>query len=446
MPTRRAPTASVKGKSSASAPRDVAPESRVPEEPFVRVGVTPPPLVQRPLPLTRFKDVQHWLARLMFWRQPLSVRPVGQAQLDARMREVKAGVLHEMQHFGKPLGVPLKTSPFQDILLPQSSQPRRRMAWMIWVWSGFAAVVFIAFLMLLPNPQSGNETHQPTAVVTHLAEAWEAKDARTVMAHLDAAGIARALVAEVKAMEPQVPDNLKSLNSGDAGELLVKEIPLAITAGRPAQGGLLDGLYQAFGGPQLMIGNPYVVFQNSQMAIVELPLLRDDLQKDFALRLVLEPRLSEWVVVKIDGFAGLLQAIRDAEVHHKNPTRLIVGEPIGPRRVETPSLETLPASQSVKLEGVTSMRANDVGTAVFIVPQFRNEGQVALAEIRFNLVVRDYAGKVVLRRDALRIKGPLAVGEVFTRPVRIELNMKSPERFIADVSLQAFKVDVQVIP
>lgn len=273
------------------------------ETPFIP---TPGPLedtvLLRPLPATGARRGLWALWPFSALAKPAAPR----TDMAARMRDVKDSVLHEMQHFGKPHGVPLKTSPFQDIVLPQPVK-RRAKPLMPWAWGLVAAVLFLAFLMMLPNARH-SAPRAPLAVAT-------------------------------TPFEPESP--------------------------APPRAEVAPGDFVV--APQVRV----------------------------------EPLL--------------------------------------------PAPTVAAAAEVVVVDGVTASPADSARRALWLTPRFRNTSAAAVPAVRFRVVIRDFAGKELLRRDSLTVAGPVQPGATLEAPVRVTLARGTPERFVAVVPLAALKVDIQVL-
>jgi hypothetical protein len=253
-----------------------------------------------------------------------------------QLAEVREGVMEELRKHGGSEG--LAGRPFQNVILPEASKPARRRSLPLWLTTVLtAAAVLAALAWWASRPPAGAEMalhHIEDAIASRNTAAFERLvDTPTLSANIVSqvftpaqqnadAMMADQFEASVRAHLQNALGNGQNVAPSHGTALadnLHDQMLAAVSAGRwPTDpGNLLGQLWEQLGGEFLKVGRPRVVSSTPTRVEAELPLSRDDIDFDVALRLTLEqaPKKDggQWQLVDMPNLAQAMGLVDDAE-------------------------------------------------------------------------------------------------------------------------------------
>jgi hypothetical protein len=250
----------------------------------------------------------------------------------AQLAEVREGVMEELRKHGGSEG--LASGPFQNVILPEPTKPARRRGLPLWLTTALtAAAVLAALAWWASRPPAGAEM-----ALHHIEDAIEARNTATFERLVDTPTLSANIVSQVFTPAQQNADAMmadqfeasvrahlqNALGNGQSAvpnhgtalaDNLHDQMLAAVSAGRwPSDpGNLLGQLWEQLGGESLKVGSPRVVASTPTRVEAELPLSRNDIDLDVALRLTLEKKDGRWQLVDIPNLAQAMGLVDDAE-------------------------------------------------------------------------------------------------------------------------------------
>jgi hypothetical protein len=365
----------------------------------------------------------------------------------AQLAEVREGVMEELRKHGGAEG--FGSRPFQNVILPESIPAgRRRRGLPLWLTTTLtAAAVLAALAWWASRPPAGAEL-----ALRYIEDAIEAKNTAEFERLVDTPTLSANIVSQVFTPAQQNADAMmadqfeasvrahlqNAFGNGRGGpsghgtalaDNLHDQMLAAVSAGRwPADpGNLLGQLWEQLGGEHLKAGRPRVVSSTPTRVEAELPLSRDDIAFDVALRLTLEksPKKDggQWQLTDIPNLAQAMGLVDDAEAADID----------------------VPANAAAAVTADVLQAAKDNRGHVLARLNLANMSGLPVHGLDIALIIGDADGRplkqVVLHEDAA-----LAPTQSLEQTYTVALNNDNPhERIIGRLPLTALTVRASVV-
>lgn len=344
------------------------------------------------------------------------------------MAAVKAGVLQELETMGVQKGIALKGSPFASVLLPVKPRKRRSWKWPLIVLLGVGLVGLMVWV--------GTRPASPDLILRQTVTAVRTHDIETLMERVNVANIATGVVNQLFNVPEEAGNPLASKLAVYAkpglANGLKEDVLTAVGRGEVDPQTLLGRLWQAMGAENVRFEPARVAMQDDNLAVAEMPVVRNDLGLTLPLQVVLtrgREGYAGWHVVEMPNLGAVLGSIAAAET--------ALAERRGPvMRM---------AAKDIRIEEVT--KSSDSGAnGVRVTVVVTNVGDTDARDVPMEIIFGDAAGRPML---AMRVTldGVLAAGGRREQMWSIPVDRRNPvERAVADLPQSALTVVVSVAP
>ncbi|HEX2859978.1 MAG TPA: DUF2939 domain-containing protein [Alphaproteobacteria bacterium] len=374
---------------------------------------------------------------------------INAAKLSEATSEVRAGVMEELRKQGS------QSQPFENVMLPL--QRRRRMGMPLWVVGTLVSLLALVLLVWWASrPPAGAEL-----ALHRIQNAIESRNTAAFERLVDIPALTTSVVDQVfgqpapdfnggqsnvradqlmaDQFEAMVRAHLQNLiKPGQAAGLadhLHDQILAAVSAGRlPNEpGNLLGQLWQQLGGERLKIGRPHVAAGNASAnrVVAELPLMRNDIDLDVALQLVLERHDGNWQLTDLPNLAQVMGLVDQTEASAAS---------IEPASGPLPSLaDNAPVTVDVL------QAAKDKQGRVIARLNMANTSGLPVRGLDMALIIGDADGRP-LKQVMLHETTPLAPTASVEKSYTVAIDTKnSREKYIAQLPLTALTVRVTLV-
>lgn len=368
----------------------------------------------------------------------------GDSGMREHMAAVKAGVMHELETLSAEKGMPVKASPFSNIVLPQVR--KKRQAW-IWPAVALGALVFAGGMLLVAGRPA-----EPAVVLARALAAAQEHDVATLARDVDvdtvAVGIVNQVFSAPRLDVKNLPQALREGLGGDGlarlnasvkpglAETLKDDVLAAIRTGglqELDERSPLLRLWQRLGGDDLKFGQPRIAMRDEAMVVAELPLHRRDLNITLPLQVVMaKGEGGHWRVVDVPNFSAVLDSFASARPVH-------IAEEAAANRVE-PARPLAPAEMRIDVSGVRKAKGSD--RLLLLTMRVVNKGEAALRDVQLQVAFGDASGRP-MKTALVTLGGELAPGQAReqTWALPIDVN-RTAERYVLDLPLSALTVKV----
>ncbi|MBI1309131.1 MAG: hypothetical protein GC129_04675 [Proteobacteria bacterium] len=411
------------------APRKGTPVTRVavrpaaPVEPFAEVAA--PRVRANPVTVAAAKENKGLWQRL---REKVSP-PVRDEEMRQQMAAVKAGVMHELETLSAQKGIRLTGQPFRSVVLPQMRRRRR------WVWPVVGALVLAVVVVMVMVAQRPAD---PGLVLHQAFVAVRKGDvdgfARRVDVDAVAASVVNQLFTAPQMNAGALPVEAQQATAKPALATALKNEVMDAVAheGKPAddEKNLLLGIWQNMGGDSLGVGRVNIAMQDENMAVVEVPLEREDLGLTLPLQVVMRRNLngsgSDWKIVDMPNFAAVLDSM-------SRNGAAAVAPAAGPEKQAS-------GKDALRVEDIKKSKSAEGGITVTM--RITNAGAKVLQNAELLVTFADAAGQP-LKISRVAVQDDLAPGESREQVWKLPIDTSKPvERYVRDLPLEALTVKV----
>lgn len=382
---------------------------------------------------------------------------INAAQLSEATSEVRAGVMEQLRKQGS------QSQPFENVLLPM--QRRRRMGLPLWVAGTLVSLLALVLLVWWASrPPAGAEL-----ALHRIQNAIESRNTAAFERLVDIPALTTSVVGQVfgeggaqpaldgdsgkpgtradqlmaDQFEAMVRAHLQNLikpgQSAGLADNLHDQILAAVSAGRlpDEPGNLLGQLWQQLGGNRLKIGRPHVAAgaNSATRVVAELPLMRNDIDLDVALQLVLERHDGNWQLTDMPNLAQVMGLVDQTEASAAT---------IEPASGPLPSLADS-AAENGPITIDVLQAAKDKQGRVIARLNMANMSGLPVRGLDMALIIGDADGRP-LKQVMLHETTTLAPTASLEKSYTVTIDpTNSREKFIAQLPLTALTVRVTLV-